>query len=191
MIPALIIDVREDVEKLAKFTERGFRRLLKPALKDAVLDWHKRFAKHHFTRAAYSRYGASYPARKRAPKKPFVVSGHLRDFILRAKTLKDVSGTSKKVRLKMKFGRPRGMTEEKLKTQVFIEMRKSKIDFKTAQRRVFSKAGYSKRVRDLLAKGIQAVHTGEFNAMRKVIKASIIKRMNASQHKTMRKRRIA
>jgi len=82
------------------------RRAVKPALQDAVKEWHHKFLRRHFFESATTRYGykarsAKYEQRKQRRKghtRPLVWSGDMRRMLLRSITL---SGTSKRARGKL------------------------------------------------------------------------------------------
>jgi len=181
--------VEEDVRQLENFRARGFNRILKAGLKANVLEWHRRYASVHFTRRAYTRYAGMglYRQQKRTGD-PFVESGSLRERMLRPRTQAEVTGTSKQVTLRLPIGRPPQYTDEGLKRQVLIEMRKHNISYRQAQRRVYAKAQYTKETRELLKTHIPAVAGQEPRHLRAHLRDFVVRELN--KHGRKRRRRV-
>lgn len=176
---ALTFRIEEDVRKMQNFRRQGFNKIMKECLKEAALEWHGRFIRHHFTRAAYTRY--RYQGLYRTQKRhgdPLVETGSLRDRMTRRRGMADVTGTSKKVTMRLPIGRPPKYTETEIEHRIRAEMKKRGINRQAAQNRVYRSIGYSKQARAMFKTHIPAVAGGEVRALRAFLKARIVHRLN-------------
>lgn len=185
MVFPYIIEVREDVQKLDNFRKRGFNGIMKRALVMLVLDWMRLFIHKHFKRQAYNEYPEVYTKRKKRGRDPLVLTGALRKRIVRRFSKGQVRGTSKKVTLRVPFGRPPAFTEKFLRKATFIVMDERKISFKQAQRLVFSRAGYSRKAKAFFNKAIPFMSNSEAKRLADGLRKRIVEELN----KTGRKRR--
>lgn len=180
--------IKEDVQKMENFRERGFARIMKRALKDAVLAWHEQFLPRHFTRAAYGHYGflGAYRRHKKRGE-PYVQSGTMRERFTARRTEADVTGTAKRVRLRLPFGIPPQYTPESLKAQVFIEMRQRNLSYTQAQALVYRAANYSQAMREAAQRDIKAMSNPEMHSLREHLKNLIVIELNKAGPKRARK----
>lgn len=179
MVMAFKITVERDATRDRNHMPRGCKKLIKETMKEGMAEWHTRYMGHHFTRAAYSRYGwqGAYPHRKRSGD-PYVESGRLRERMTRRRTAAEVTGTSKRVTLRLKFGRPPKYTEERLRKMIAREMRKG-ATYKQAQRRVYRQANYSRQMREQAQRDLAVVAGGEMRSLRILMRKKLGKKLSA------------
>ena len=190
----LTTTIRENPMLNKLMTRRGFTKTLKYVLKLAMVEYHRRFVKRHFERKAYSLYGLANITN--APKKwkqrkgrPMLQSGTMRRRILKSKSLSDVRGTSHRVRMKMRYGRPPRRWNEndpKIKGMIFSLMHKHKIGYDAARAKFYSAWGY--RQSKQFQAAFRKPHQSEINALRKFIVQKLVEIMSKPSPK--RKRRI-
>ena len=142
------IEWKEDVRKMTMMRKRGFNKLFKKALKDAVIYWQSAFTADNFDRSAYDLYPEYSVVRKKpSPGRPLVTKGPrggtLRRRMLR-KTLRGrIGGTAKKVWIRIPFGRPPKYTGKWRGKQIGAVMAAEHISYKRAARKVNSMSTYS------------------------------------------------
>jgi len=182
--------VLEDVRQHENFRERGFAKLLKAALKDNVYHWHRSFAAFHFTRQAYSRY--RYLGVYRHQKKggePLVETGTLRRRMLRPRNETEMTGTSRRVTLKMPMGRPPEQTDALLRKRTIRVMREKGMSYRQALNYVMRRTGYSKKGREMIQSHIPVVAGGEARHLRGKLTVHIVAGLNrkgAKRRRTIR-----
>ena len=186
----LTVEMEEDVRKHDNFRARGFRKIVKGALKSTALFWHRRYAPQHFTRAAYTRYGGlgAYRKQKKAGD-PMVETGTFRDRLLAPRSKSDVKGTSRGVRLHFKFGRPPQYTEKMLRRRAWILVVTKRISLKAALRRVYRGAGYSKAAKMMFKSHVPAVSGPEVRSLRVHTRDHIVAALNKAGPRRKRKLR--
>ncbi len=177
---ALRWDVERQLQDSPAFRRRGFRRIIKAALFKTLLEWHRQFARYHFMREAYARYGSLGVYQKQKKRgDPLVQTGTLRKRILARKSEADIRGTARQARLVMRYGMPPKYSAEELRKQVLITMSDRHVSYRRAQRIVYSAAGYSKEARQRFAAWIPALSGGEARHLRTFMRDEIVRRMNA------------
>ncbi|MGD8237841.1 MAG: hypothetical protein PVH68_04775 [Armatimonadota bacterium] len=180
---AMTYKLREQLQEHPAFRRRGFRRIVKAALKATVLKWHREYAPIHFTRAAYRRYSYLGVYRRRKQRgEPMVESGTLRERILQPRTAEDVGGTSRRAYINFTIGRPPQYTEEELKRQILIEMVKRKTSYRAAERRVYRRAQYSRAGREMFKTHIPVVAGGEARSLRAFLRDRVIRGMKEARN---------
>ena len=181
--------VVEDVQQMEGFKKTGFNRLLKTALKYTMAEMHNRYAKRKFTRRAYSLYRGTEAYRyEKWHGDPFVKSGTMRSRLRSRTTPSDVRGTSKRVTLTKRFGRPPRYTEKYINNEIRRQMRAKNLTFAQARRLVYSKAGYDRWTKAMIQEAMAAVNGGEANSMRVYLKRFLVARLQTGGRK--RKRRL-
>ena len=171
-------EMREDLRKVSGLSAREFNRRMKTAMRRTILFWHEKFAPKHFQRPAHSWYPEYSALVMKRRGRPLVESGSLRGRVLARRGEAEVSGTSTKATLRMPFGRPPKMTKEEIAKRIGVEMATKRVDYKTAERRVYSTAGYSAHVRGLFERLMPAVNTGEVQKLREFLRDQIANAMN-------------
>ena len=168
-------EVSEDVRQHENFRARGFRRLMKAALKDNVYHWHRQFAGFHFTRHAYSRYRYLGAYRHQKTKgEPLVETGTLRRRMVRPRSEAEITGTSTRVTLKMPMGRPPEQTDALLRKRIIMAIREKHMSWRQAERYVMRRTGYSKKGREMAQTHIPLVAGGEVRHLRKKAKLFVV-----------------
>lgn len=192
MIP-LSIEVETNIHEIfdirSKRAKGTFNRVLKAGLIDTALWWHRKYIRWHFTRGAYKRYMAEYPAPKKDRKKqPLVLTGALRRSVTKKRTKSDVSGTASSVTLKMPIGRPGKMTPEALKQATHILMERHGWSWKRASDVAHMGKGYNKEAKELFQRAITAINPGEQKAMNKHLEEYLIEELNKTKVKRKEKK---
>lgn len=131
--PELFLD--EGLIKL--FKPRAFNRVLKEGFHIAMEKWHSEILPQHFRRRAYDKYRSSY-IRKKKKGRPMVLTGQLEKSV---KKRINISGTSKRVRGTVFYGRPSTLSKHQVINRTFAKMEKNKIKWKQANRQVYSEMG--------------------------------------------------
>ncbi|GAG21866.1 unnamed protein product, partial [marine sediment metagenome] len=119
----------------------------------------------------------TYRHRKRSGE-PYVESGTLRSRMIRKRTAGEVTGTSRRVTLRLKFGRPPKYTEEVIRKMIAREMRKGRT-FKQAQRKVYRQANYSREMREQAQRDLTVVAGGEMRSLRVFMRKKLGKKLSA------------
>jgi hypothetical protein len=169
------IDIIDRMQNMKNFRKRGMNGIIKRSLVAATLYWHRTYAKLHFQREGVERYGLK-PNRKTGL--PLVLTGNLRRRILQHKTRADVSGTSKGVRLRMRYGRPPAWSDENVRELIFYEMRDRNISYAQAAVRVRSMVGYNQKAKRLFQSKIPKVVSSEAKDLKRVILTHIANVLN-------------
>jgi len=138
---------------------QAFNRVMKLALQDAALYWHKTFIRGHFDRQAYDKYKGDYPRRKKRNRSPFVHTGALKARMTYRKGPQHLSGTANRITLKMPIGRPKGNSKKSLDAQVAILIRAG-MSAADAKRQVYN-VGYGAKNKAAFQQGIAATTTKE------------------------------
>lgn len=126
---------------LDRFKPRILKKIQKASLQRTLLRWHREILPGHFKRRAYDKYRASY-GKKKKKGRPMVISGNLQRNVM---SNPNVSGTAKKATMRVRFGRPPGLTPGQISSRTFAKMKKHSIKFKQAERRVYAEqASYAK-----------------------------------------------
>lgn len=176
---ALTIRMQEDIRLHENFRRAGFARIVKEALAETALYWHGRYLPHHFKRDAYSRYRylGLYRKQKRAGE-PMVESGSLRDRVTAKRMRADVSGTSKKATITLRFGRPPQYTEAEIRRRILSLIKRRGMTYRQAERTVYSTAGYSREGKEMFRTHIPAVAGSEVQSLRACCKKQIVDALN-------------
>ncbi len=159
---AIKATMKRDIQAATGLSVRNFNRAFKVALRKGVLFWHQKFAKKHFQRPAFAYYPEYTALNPGGPKKqPLVDTGTLRGRVLAPKSDADISGSSNRVSLTMRYGRPPQYTEEELKLRIAKKMKSERITWKQAEAKVYAGAGYSPAAKRLFNTLIPATNQGE------------------------------
>lgn len=164
-------------ELLTTRMERRVRQVMKPALKAGLKMWYGKFLKRHFTDAAYSLYPEEY-ANYKKKKKPMVVSGHLRQHVLHQSPR--ISGTSRKVSMKVGLGRPAKYEGRDLRNKVFARMRwMKKIDvpetYKEAEAGILKRGGYGAKLVKVFRALLKVINEKEKEIIAAQVKKYVVK----------------
>lgn len=151
-------DYRDTLEYVGlTMSQRKLNGILKSVNHAVLWTWAQKFLPKHFTREAYARYPEAYPKQKKRGD-PMVRSGTLRTRVLKqAERPLNIRANARGASLMLKFGRPKGMTKATLLAATSVEMNLHPgMDFKTAQRRVYSRAGFGARNVAFFKRAIEA-----------------------------------
>tara|TARA_R100001530_G_scaffold135448_1_gene112668 strand:+ start:1205 stop:1759 length:555 start_codon:yes stop_codon:yes gene_type:complete len=173
---------------------------MKSMWKGTMVAWHEGVAAQHFDAAAYSEYSEVYsgyrsalPGKRRGGR-PLFQTGHLRKQILAKRQRSNITSTSKGARMKLKYGRPRGMTPAKLEkiarniyfkarregaSSVVVKGRRVQVDLKRITSAMFRNAGYSADAKRTFQKLIGYVSRKEERQIAREAKSALIKFANA------------
>lgn len=143
---AIHVNIMVSEKVTSKLNERTLNKILKVALKEALLFWHRKHQHRNFGYQVKYRVGVGLLTRgQRFDRQggPLFTSGTLKDRVTANKTKADVPGTSRKAKLKVRYGRPPEYTEEVLEKAIFAIMQIfDGTDYKTAQSMAYRDASY-------------------------------------------------
>ena len=174
--------VEADIKRLDRFRKTGFRKIVKERMGDTLLHWHGEFAEHHFSDSQTTRYRAFQRLNWARSRKPHLVeTGTLRDRVLRQRGKEAVKGTSRKMRLEMKYGRPPGYSEGEMKAKAHAIKPEHLVDWRTAMRRAYygvPNYGDWMRDKDKFKELMTQVNGPEVVSMRNHLRRGIIEALN-------------
>lgn len=148
----------------------GMGKVIKAAMQQTLLFWHREFIKGHFERKAYVLYGADYPEPKKSPRKPFVKTGALRGRMISRKGIQHTRGTSNRMALHLPIGRPRQSGQERINVDFYAKReaknlsRNPGMSRAEANRKAYQ-VGYGKKNVDIFQRGITATTTRQEERM--------------------------
>jgi len=162
----IITNIKEDAQRISNLSKRKFNREFKKVLQDTVKKWHKEMLPDHFKRSAYNQYPKEYKGKVKRRGKPLVKTGSLREHLKRRIA---VSGTSSKVKGRMKYGRPGNPSKKELRAEIFATMFSRKISFEQAGRIVGRENSYKKSSVDIFKIRTTAINEREVEILRRFI----------------------
>jgi len=174
-------DIEYDKERFGLDNFRGLKKAFTGAMKRGVVFWHRSFIGKHFDRRAYGAYRSTYLGDgvrpKKSPGRPLFITGNLKSNVEQQFSEGAVRGTFKSsgpdVGVKLKYGRPSKYTGENLKAEILATRERMGIDWRAAEAKVLSRAGYGQKLRKIFQERITAVNPSEERQIIKTVRDDV------------------
>jgi hypothetical protein len=163
MIP-LNIDIWERAARWDSFRKRGSAKIMKRVLRQVARYWYDRYLPEHFQPKGATKY---HIKPNEDTGRPLTWTGTLRRRMTRPLDPSDITGTSKQVTIRLRYGRPPEFpSQEDLATAIYAEMENRSVPYRTARAAVHRRNAYSREARRAFDRGLRAVHGSDVRTLK-------------------------